>query len=88
MLVLGAVDGTGKAEGEARRRLDLEGEVAVVTDDVPMGIDAAAARAHIQLVMLVNDWSLRNLIPGELAKGFGFYQSKPATALSRRGGTE
>jgi fumarylacetoacetate (FAA) hydrolase len=60
----------------------LEGEIAVVTDDVPMGIDAAAARGHIQLVMLVNDWSLRNLIPNELAKGFGFYQSKPATAFS------
>jgi len=62
--------------------IDLEGEVAVVTDDVPMGTNAAAARGHIQLVMLVNDWSLRNLIPGELAKGFGFYQSKPATAFS------
>jgi fumarylacetoacetate (FAA) hydrolase len=62
--------------------IDLEGEVAVVTDDVPMGTDAAAARKHIQLVMLVNDWSLRNLIPGELAKGFGFYQSKPATSFS------
>jgi fumarylacetoacetate (FAA) hydrolase len=62
--------------------IDLEGEVAVVTDDVPMGIDAPRARAHIQLVMLANDWSLRNLIPGELAKGFGFYQSKPATAFS------
>jgi len=62
--------------------IDLEGEVAVVTDDVPMGTGAAAARGHIQLVMLVNDWSLRNLIPGELAKGFGFYQSKPATAFS------
>jgi fumarylacetoacetate (FAA) hydrolase len=62
--------------------IDLEGEVAVVTDDVPMGIDAARARAHIHLVMLANDWSLRNLIPGELAKGFGFYQSKPATAFS------
>jgi fumarylacetoacetate (FAA) hydrolase len=62
--------------------IDLEGEVAVVTDDVPMGIDAATARAHIQLIMLVNDWSLRNLIPNELAKGFGFYQSKPATAFS------
>jgi fumarylacetoacetate (FAA) hydrolase len=62
--------------------IDLEGEVAVVTDAVPMGIDAAAAREHIQLVMLVNDWSLRNLIPAELAKGFGFYQSKPATAFS------
>jgi fumarylacetoacetate (FAA) hydrolase len=62
--------------------IDLEGEVAVVTDDVPMGTGAAAARERIQLVMLVNDWSLRNLIPAELAKGFGFYQSKPATAYS------
>jgi fumarylacetoacetate (FAA) hydrolase len=62
--------------------IDLEGEVAVVTDDVPMGTDAAEARGHIQLVMLVNDWSLRNLIPAELAKGFGFYQSKPATSFS------
>jgi fumarylacetoacetate (FAA) hydrolase len=62
--------------------IDLEGEVAVVTDDVPMGTDPAAARERIQLVMLVNDWSLRNLIPAELAKGFGFYQSKPATAFS------
>ena len=62
--------------------IDLEGEVAVVTDDVPMGAGAAAARDRIQLVMLVNDWSLRNLIPAELAKGFGFYQSKPATAFS------
>jgi fumarylacetoacetate (FAA) hydrolase len=62
--------------------IDLEGEVAVVTDDVPMGVDAATARGHIQLIMLVNDWSLRNLIPAELAKGFGFYQSKPATAFS------
>jgi fumarylacetoacetate (FAA) hydrolase len=62
--------------------IDLEGEVAVVTDDVPMGTDPAAARGHIQLLMLVNDWSLRNLVPAELAKGFGFYQSKPATAFS------
>jgi fumarylacetoacetate (FAA) hydrolase len=62
--------------------IDFEGEVAVITDDVPMGVDATAARAHIQLLLLVNDWSLRNLIPGELAKGFGFYQSKPATAFS------
>ena len=62
--------------------IDLEGEVAVVTDDVPMGIGADAARDRIQLLMLVNDWSLRNLIPAELAKGFGFYQSKPATAFS------
>ncbi len=62
--------------------IDLEGEVAVVTDDVVMGTNAQSARGHIQLVMLVNDWSLRNLIPAELAKGFGFYQSKPATAFS------
>jgi fumarylacetoacetate (FAA) hydrolase len=62
--------------------IDLEGEVAVITDDVPMGTDSNAARGHIKLMMLVNDWSLRNLVPGELAKGFGFYQSKPATAFS------
>ncbi len=62
--------------------IDLEAEVAVITDDVPMGLSAAAAGAHIKLVMIVNDWSLRNLIPAELAKGFGFYQSKPATAFS------
>ena len=62
--------------------IDLEAEVAVVTDDVAMGTSAAEARGRIRLVMLVNDWSLRNLIPVELAKGFGFYQSKPATAFS------
>jgi len=62
--------------------IDLEGEVAVVTDDVPMGVPPAAAARHIKLVMLANDVSLRNLIPGELAKGFGFYQSKPPTAFS------
>jgi len=62
--------------------IDLEAEVAVITDDVPMLTGAAEAGSHIKLLMLVNDWSLRNLIPGELAKGFGFYQSKPATAFS------
>jgi fumarylacetoacetate (FAA) hydrolase len=62
--------------------IDLEGEIAVITDDVPMGTRRNTAFDHIKLVMLVNDWSLRNLIPGELAKGFGFYQSKPATAFS------
>jgi fumarylacetoacetate (FAA) hydrolase len=62
--------------------IDFEGEVAVVTDDVPMGTTAAVAGGHIRLVMLANDVSLRNLIPGELAKGFGFFQSKPATAFS------
>ncbi|MFC3068417.1 fumarylacetoacetate hydrolase family protein [Phenylobacterium soli] len=61
---------------------DLEGEVAVVTGDVPMGVDAKAALGHIRLVMLCNDVSLRNLIPGELAKGFGFFQAKPASAFS------
>jgi fumarylacetoacetate (FAA) hydrolase len=62
--------------------IDLEGEIAVITDDVPIGTTHHAAGSHIKLLMLVNDWSLRNLIPGELAKGFGFYQSKPATAFS------
>lgn len=62
--------------------IDFEGEVAVVTDDVPMGVDAAHAEKHIKLLMLVNDVSLRNLIPAELAKGFGFFQSKPASAFS------
>jgi fumarylacetoacetate (FAA) hydrolase len=62
--------------------IDLEGEVAVITDDVPMGTTPHQASEHIKLLMLVNDWSLRNLIPGELGKGFGFYQSKPATAFS------
>jgi fumarylacetoacetate (FAA) hydrolase len=62
--------------------IDLEAEVVVVTDDVPMGVTPQAAESHIQLVGLVNDVSLRNLIPGELAKGFGFLQSKPRSALS------
>lgn len=62
--------------------IDLEAEVAVITDDVPMGVSAAEAAGHIKLVMLVNDVSLRNLIPAELAKGFGFYQAKPSSAFS------
>jgi fumarylacetoacetate (FAA) hydrolase len=62
--------------------IDLEAEVVVVTDDVPMGVTPEQAAGHIQLVGLVNDVSLRNLIPGELAKGFGFLQSKPRSALS------
>lgn len=62
--------------------IDLEAEVVIVTDDVPMGVSASAAEAHIQLIGLVNDVSLRNLIPDELAKGFGFLQSKPRSALS------
>jgi fumarylacetoacetate (FAA) hydrolase len=62
--------------------IDLEAEVVIVTDDVPHGVTAAQAAAHIQLIGLVNDVSLRNLIPNELAKGFGFLQSKPRSALS------
>src|SRR5579875_1168326 len=62
--------------------IDMEAEVVVVTDDVPMGVTPAQASRHIQLVGLVNDVSLRNLIPAELAKGFGFLQSKPRSALS------
>ncbi|MEC9066637.1 MAG: fumarylacetoacetate hydrolase family protein [Pseudomonadota bacterium] len=61
---------------------DMEGEVACIVDDVPMGVSAEDAAGHIKLLMLVNDVSLRGLIPGELAKGFGFFQSKPATAFS------
>ncbi|MCH7635077.1 MAG: fumarylacetoacetate hydrolase family protein, partial [Proteobacteria bacterium] len=62
--------------------IDMEGEVAVITDDVPMGIGADEAGGHIRLLMLVNDVSLRNLIPAELAKGFGFLHAKPASAFS------
>ena len=62
--------------------IDLEAEIVVVTDDVPMAASAEQAASHIQLVGLVNDVSLRNLIPAELAKGFGFLQSKPRSALS------
>jgi fumarylacetoacetate (FAA) hydrolase len=62
--------------------IDMEAEVIVVTDDVPMGVSPANAARHIQLVGLVNDVSLRGLIPSELAKGFGFLQSKPRSALS------
>ncbi|MGB7410020.1 MAG: fumarylacetoacetate hydrolase family protein [Sphingopyxis granuli] len=61
---------------------DMEAEVVVVTDDVPAGIDAQAARDRILLVGLTNDVSLRGLIPPELAKGFGFFQSKPSSAMS------
>ena len=61
---------------------DMEAEVVVVTGDVPMGVSAEAARGHIRLVGLTNDVSLRGLIPDELAKGFGFFQSKPSSAFS------
>ncbi len=62
--------------------IDMEGEVAVIVDDVPMGVSAEEARHAIRLIMLVNDVSLRGLIPAELAKGFGFFQSKPSSAFS------
>jgi len=61
---------------------DLEGEIAVVTGDVPQGVSREDAVGYVRLVMLCNDVSLRNLIPGELAKGFGFFQAKPASAFS------
>ena len=62
--------------------IDMEAEVAVIVDDVPMGATPDVAASKIRLIMLVNDVSLRNLIPGELAKGFGFFHAKPSTAFS------
>ncbi|MDI1352898.1 MAG: fumarylacetoacetate hydrolase family protein [bacterium] len=62
--------------------IDFEAEVAIITDDVPMGTTHKQAISHIKLLMLVNDVSLRNLIPDELAKGFGFFQSKPSSSFS------
>jgi fumarylacetoacetate (FAA) hydrolase len=68
--------------GDPAWGMDMEGEIACITDDVPMGVSKEDAADHIKLLMLVNDVSLRGLIPGELAKGFGFFQSKPASAFS------
>jgi fumarylacetoacetate (FAA) hydrolase len=68
--------------GDEAWGIDFESEVAIVTGDVPMGAMPEDAGKHIKLLMLVNDVSLRNLIPGELAKGFGFFQSKTWTAFS------
>ena len=62
--------------------IDFESEIAIITGDVPMAIPAKGAEQYIRLFMLVNDVSLRNLIPNELAKGFGFFQSKPASSFS------
>lgn len=62
--------------------IDFEAEVAVIVDDVPMGVTPEDALSHIKLVMLMNDVSLRNLIPNELGKGFGFFQSKPPSAFT------
>jgi len=62
--------------------IDMEAEITVITDDVPMGVSADKAHAHIKLIMLVNDVSLRGLIPNELRKGFGFLHGKAASAFS------
>ncbi|MES2352130.1 MAG: fumarylacetoacetate hydrolase family protein [Pseudomonadota bacterium] len=82
----GSDDFLGPTDGIALLReewgIDFEAEVAVVTDDVPMGATPDQAHQRIRLLMLANDVSLRNLIPDELAKGFGFVQSKPATSFS------
>lgn len=67
---------------DAAHDIDLEAEIAVVTTDVPMGVDASGALDCIALVVLLNDVSLRGLIPGEVARGFGFYQGKPATSFA------
>jgi len=68
--------------GDEAWGIDFEGEVGVIVDDVPMGISPEAARQHIKLVTILNDVSLRNLIVTELAKGFGFFHGKPATAFA------
>ncbi|MCX7367082.1 MAG: fumarylacetoacetate hydrolase family protein [Alphaproteobacteria bacterium] len=68
--------------GDEAWGIDFEGEIGVIVDDVPMGISAQAARKHIKLVTILNDVSLRNLIVTELAKGFGFFHGKPATAFA------
>jgi len=62
--------------------IDMEAEIVVITDDVPMGVSVKDAMKHIKLIMIVNDVSLRGLIPGELSKGFGFVQSKASCAFS------
>lgn len=62
--------------------IDFEAEIAIITDDVPMGVSVENATKHIKLFMLVNDVSLRNLIPNEINKGFGFFQSKPSSSFS------
>ncbi|UCE32252.1 MAG: fumarylacetoacetate hydrolase family protein [Burkholderiales bacterium] len=68
--------------GDEQWGIDFEAELAAVIDDVAMGASARECREHIRLLVLLNDWTLRNLVPDELAKGFGFFQSKPATAFA------
>src|SRR3954464_275842 len=79
-VLLGATDDIPL--GDPAWGLDFEAEVAVILGDTPRGTRAADAAACVRLVLLANDITLRNLVPGELAKGFGFFQSKPATAFS------
>ena len=79
---LGPRDVISLPGGDESLGLDLEAEIAVITDDVPMGIGAEEARGLIRLVVLANDVTLRGLVAPELAKGFGFFQSKPPTAFS------
>lgn len=62
--------------------IDFEAEIAVITDEVPMGVSPENALSHVALIMLVNDVSLRNLIPAEIAKGFGFFHAKPSSSFS------
>ena len=78
----GFIPPRGPVQAQEAWGIDFEAEVTVVTGDVPMGATPEKAAQAIRLVMLVNDVSLRNLIPAELAKGFGFFQSKPASAFS------
>ena len=78
----GFIPPRGPVQAQEAWGIDFEAEVTVVTGDVPMGATPEQAVQAIRLVMLVNDVSLRNLIPAELAKGFGFFQSKPASAFS------
>ena len=78
----GIIPPRGKVLAQEAWGIDFEAEVTVVTGDVPQGATPEQAAKAIRLVMLVNDVSLRNLIPAELAKGFGFFQSKPASAFS------
>ena len=86
LMYQGGIDGfippRGPVQAQEAWGIDFEAEVTVVTGDVPMGATPEQAAQAIRLVMLVNDVSLRNLIPAELAKGFGFFQSKPASAFS------
>ena len=69
-------------QGETSWGMDFEGEIGVITDDVPMGVSSEAALEHIIALVLINDISLRHLIPAELGKGFGFLQSKPASSFA------